>query len=101
MRKLKRPEGDVIEEGVAYSIHFFDNGKCVGRDHDFSDYTGRFCFKFRKISMDASPLLRRGKATVMAENTEIDRKTTRWYIEKTAPKWLLALYLEAMGADHA
>lgn len=73
MRKLKRPDGAVIEEFITASWHNFEGGKLTSHDNSpEGDYTGRFGFWFMK-----------------------SKKYTRWYTKKTAPKWLLALYDEA------
>jgi hypothetical protein len=73
MKRMKRPDGAVVEEFITSSWHVFEDGKLVFRDHDPSDggYTGRFCFKYK------------------------NGKYTPWYTEKTAPKWLAELYEEA------
>jgi len=76
-RKLKRPDGELHEEFVATSAHFFDDGgRLTGHNQDTmdGDYTGRFLFRF------------------------YDGTQTRWYTRKTAPKWLLAYFREATGA---
>lgn len=73
-RKLKRPDGAICEEFIAFSSHHFSNGKLTHRVQDTADgeYTGRFFFRHK------------------------DGRCTRRYTEKTAPKWLLALYREAI-----
>lgn len=72
-RPLKRPDGELIEEFVASTAHLFEGGTLVGHDNapEIGDYTGRFYFRYA------------------------GGKMTRWYTTKTAPKWLLALFLEA------
>jgi hypothetical protein len=80
MKKLKRPDGYLIEEYITHSIHCFENSDISFHDNDptWGDYSNRFCFEFRK-----------GGKTV---------RSTKWYTKKTAPKWLLAMYLEATNA---
>lgn len=73
MRKLKRPEGAVVEEFVCSSWHQFEGGKLSFHDNspEGGEYTGVFWFEFK------------------------GGKITRRYTKKTAPAWLLALYNEA------
>jgi hypothetical protein len=75
-RKLKRPDGAVIEEYITSSWHIFEDGRLLCHDNDASDgrYTGRFRFR------------------------HTDGRLTRWYTERSAPQWLRALWLEATGA---
>jgi len=74
-RRLKRPDGTVIEEFVTASQHVFHGGKLVGHINEpEGDYTGRVCFRYP------------------------DGRMTRWYTAKTMPKWLRALWDEvALG----
>lgn len=67
-------EGWLIEEYVTESHHKFSDGKYQFSDHDSTEgyYTGRFWFK------------------------PAGGKRTRAYTIKTAPKWLLKLYEEAV-----
>jgi len=76
MRKLKRPDGELHEEYVVIGCHFFERGILTGHDHDWTlgDYTGRFMFQHK------------------------NGDSTRWHTEHTAPKWLLAMYREAVAA---
>lgn len=79
-RKLRRPDGAVIEEYVTSSCHVFEDGRLIYRDHNPAEggaYTGRFCFR------------------------HADGRLTRWYTEPSAPRWLLALWREATGAREA
>ena len=73
---MKRPDGELHEEFMVSSCHFFEDGVLAGHDHspDQGEYTGRFHFVFAGSG-----------------------KRTRWYTAKSAPKWLLALYNEATG----
>ena len=73
-RKLKQPDGWLCEEYITESAHLFEGGELQGHDNDASRgyYTGRFRF-------DYSP-----------------ERSTRWYTVKTAPKWLLAYYQDAL-----
>lgn len=79
-RKLKRPDGWLCEEYIAAGGHLIEGGEWAKysddspiTDHSASEgeYTGRFWFQY------------------------LDGCCTRRYTQKTAPKWLLALYLEA------
>ena len=71
-RRLKRPDGTVIEEFMTASCHLFEGGKLVLHDSDpEGDYTGRFCFRYP------------------------DGRMTRWYTRGSAPRWLRALWEEA------
>ena len=71
-RKLKRPDGVVVEEFVTSSWHFFEGGKLVLHNNDPEGYyTGRIHFRYP------------------------GGETTRWYTEQSAPKWLRALWDEA------
>lgn len=74
-RRLKRPDGEVVEEVLGYTAHLFLDGEMVlgptGHNNTPGDYTGRFSFTFS------------------------GGEQTRWYTKSTAPKWLLALYVEA------
>jgi len=74
-RKLKRPDGMILEEFVASSAHIFENGKLTCHDHSLEngEYTGRFAFLYKDT-----------------------QRTTRWYTRKSAPKWLLAMYRESI-----
>ena len=76
-RSLKRPDGMLIEEFIASTAHCFESGQLTDRDNspEYGDYSGRFFFQYA------------------------DGKTTRWYTEKSAPQWLLALYREAIEAS--
>jgi hypothetical protein len=73
-RKLKRPNGIIWEEFKAYTSHHFNNKKLVYHisTSEDGDYTGRFYFQFD------------------------NGKLTPYYTKKTAPKWLLTLYYEAI-----
>lgn len=75
-RKLKRPDGAVVEEFVCSSTHYVEGGKCVGHCNETlsGDYTGVFWFEFP------------------------DGRFTKRHTVKTAPKWLLALYYECTGS---
>ena len=66
MRKLKRPDGELIEEYLCVTSHLFEEGVLLGSDSDSSqgEYTGRFFFKFS------------------------DGHCSRNYTRKTAPRWL-------------
>lgn len=76
-RKLKRPNGVLVEEMVFPFRHIFKDGLFVESGFDVSeaDYTGRFSFNFFD---DGGSYI----------------KKTKWYTKNTAPKWLLAIYLE-------
>ena len=76
MRKLKRPDGWLIEEYITTGGHLFEGGELKGHDSaaDDGEYTGRFCFMFK------------------------GNRYTRWYTRATAPKWLLAYYEEATSS---
>ena len=67
---MKTPNGTLIEEYITQSISYFECGELQFRNHDPSDgeYTGRFQFQF-----DSG-------------------KYTKWYTERSAPKWLLEYY---------
>ena len=78
MRKLKRPDGIVVERGGAYTAHFFEDGKCIDHDSDFRGYDGKICFEYPNHG-----------------------RTTRWYTERAAPRWLLAMWRDAVGGSHA
>lgn len=80
--RLRRPDGELIEEfaliahwfaGLTTPItHLFEGGELVQRgDRREGVYTKRFCYKHAA-----------------------DGRRTRWYTERSAPKWLLALYQE-------
>lgn len=69
-RKLKQPDGWLLEEYITVGAHLINGGQLIVGDHD-SDcghYTGRFAFEYA------------------------DGRTTRFYTKKSAPKWLLAYY---------
>lgn len=67
---MKRPNGILVEECAADVSHYLEGGQWIGHDEAVGLYTGRFCFHFA------------------------DGRCTRWYTQKTAPAWLLALYHE-------
>lgn len=73
-RKLKRPDGELNEEFHTATTHLFENGELTMNesDADGGSYTGRFWFEFK------------------------NGKVTRLYTTDNAPKWLLALYYEAI-----
>jgi hypothetical protein len=71
---MKRPDGMLVEESFASTAHMFEDGKLIAHDSDFSEYTGRFYWEHP------------------------DGKRTRWYNERSAPQWLLALYYESTKA---
>jgi len=74
MMAPKRPDGYVVEEFTTTGAHCFEGGELV--DHILDDngtYTGIFWFEW------------------------FDGRPTRRYSRKTAPKWLLALYEEAIN----
>lgn len=77
-RKLKRPDGAVYEEFIAFGSHDFLDGKYVGCVHDLLDghYSGRFFYQYP------------------------DGKQTPWYTSGSAPAWLLAMYREAINPDN-
>ncbi len=71
-------DGMVVEEFVTSTTHLYDkrNGSWMhDSDPSFGDYTGVFWFQYR------------------------DGKCTRRYTEKTAPKWLLALFRDAISSS--
>ena len=72
-RALKRPDGWVVEEAKCTTGHLFENGKLAGHDNspEAGDHIGVFWFEY------------------------LDTSVTRRYTRKTAPAWLLALYIEA------
>ena len=78
--KLKRPDGELIEEFVTSTSHVFESGEHRGSvsDHE-GDYTGAFWF------------------------VHADGRMTRRYTRRTAPKWLLVLYGEvtSWGGERA
>ena len=63
-KKLKRPDGSLIEEFICASFHVFRNGEYIETINDTSggDYSGCFCFR------------------------SADNSYTKWYTRKTAPK---------------
>ena len=72
VRTLKRPDGWLVEEWVTSTAHLFEQGELGGYDSgEGGDYTGVFWFQ------------------------HMDGPETRRYTRKTAPAWLLALYIES------
>ena len=76
-RKLKRPDGAIYEEFIAWGSHEFADGEHVDSLIDTMDgnYSGRFFYQ------------------------HLDGTQTRWYTTSNAPKWLLAMYVEATDPD--
>lgn len=71
-RKLKRPDGALIEEFVTSTVHVFQDGEyAMSNSVPEGEYTGVFWFE------------------------HVDGRATKRYTRGTAPKWLSAFYDEA------
>lgn len=75
-RKLKRPDGVVVEEFVIDARHTFHGGRLIAHSNEPEGYyTGRIYFLYP------------------------DGSETRWYTVRSAPQWLRALWEEATRAE--
>ena len=65
---MKTPDGYLVEEYTTEAAHYFVDGELLDHVLDGEELTGRFRFDFA------------------------DGRSTRWYTEKSAPKWLQSYF---------